>query len=489
MSKALVTTASYLLLVDLETHHVVPIEGSRGEYYGISWFPGTTELVLSHSGVSATDLVDLASYVQSESGWVSVGRQNSPTFLSAPHQILCMPDHCIVCTNTGRNAITVIDPLNKLQFKEQRISAARWDRFSPDGLIGDHLNSVFLQGSKMFVLCHGHNAGSKLAVLSYPDLEVENLEYLDNLTGLHNIWLTSEGQRISCNSNSGALVDLDTRRNIWSAGSEIFCRGLGATDSFVVVGESQKTGRSLRISSFGGLWVVDRATWKTLDYISLGPYGAVNDVRLIDVPDEAHHGSIFEGAEALLNKDLRSEIRTARMELWAKAFDYARIWESFKFVFGCPQTLDDGSKEASEEGLCLALKASSHELTESKDTTFSFEYRMKEKNSHVSIVVDYNGDGGDRSMLALLIQKRLSDASLSLWRHEGSCWKNEKTLIESGLPTCGQVRVASTMANLCLEFSNGTAVELERKSLGLEALNRGLGLRWAAAAILPIECL
>ncbi len=124
--KALVSTVQFLLLVDLEDHSVTILENENPEYYGISWFPGTDRIVLSHSGLDNNSLIDLASYAQSERGWISDGQRKSTPFLSQPHQILCASDGRIVCTNTGRNCLVIVDLDQPGHFHEIRISEARW---------------------------------------------------------------------------------------------------------------------------------------------------------------------------------------------------------------------------------------------------------------------------------------------------------------------------------------------------------------------------
>ncbi|WHX50955.1 hypothetical protein QNH46_10075 [Paenibacillus woosongensis] len=75
-----------------------------------------------------------------------------------------------------------------------------------------------------------------------------------------------QGQKISCDSNKGTLIDLDEKTPLWVSGAPIFTRGLAAHGNYVVVGESQQTGRDLRRSSMSGLWIVDRNQWKTIDH-------------------------------------------------------------------------------------------------------------------------------------------------------------------------------------------------------------------------------
>ena len=79
------------------------VENHRPEYYGISWMLGSSELILSHSGVNNADLVDLASYATSEVGWLSRGEWRTEPFLSAALTSFSRaPDGRVLVTNTGR---------------------------------------------------------------------------------------------------------------------------------------------------------------------------------------------------------------------------------------------------------------------------------------------------------------------------------------------------------------------------------------------------
>ena len=103
MKYAIVATTGWLLLSDLQFRVVKPLELNRTEYYGISWFRDDDEIVLSHSSLSNADLIDFASYAQSEKGWLSHGIANSRLFLSLLHQVICTLDNRVLCASTGRN--------------------------------------------------------------------------------------------------------------------------------------------------------------------------------------------------------------------------------------------------------------------------------------------------------------------------------------------------------------------------------------------------
>ncbi|NWD77565.1 hypothetical protein HX890_25910 [Pseudomonas gingeri] len=480
---ALVATTGYLLLVDLESKQVTPLESHRPEYYGISWFAGGTELVLSHSGLDNTDLVDLSGYALSEQGWVSGGARSSKTVLSAPHQIICAPDARVICANTGRNVITVVDLEHTNTFQEAGISAARWDRLALDRIIGDHLNSVFLQDDKLFAIAHGHNKGSQLAIFSYPELELLSCESLGARTGLHNIWVTSEGQRISCHSEIGGLVDLASDSALWESGSSGYTRGLAASQDYVLVGESQKTIRDLRRSSLSGLWILDRQSWLAIDYLCLGPYGAVQEVRLLDVPDEAHHGHLFQGLDGLLQKSLLTEVANSKLKVAADMSEGKRLWADYAFIFGMPETQTDGARHASLADLCLMLKK-----PEADNVPLAFTYTLEQQpGAHVSAVVGYTGSGGDTQMAALLLYPQDEGAALSVWVHDGSAWASLPDIAVLGLPVSGSIRCMTSESEVVLFIDQREVLSLTATTLGLSRCNEGLGIRWIGASVKPIR--
>lgn len=304
---AVVSTATALLLVNLNTKEVILLEFNRPNYYGVSWFPNGKELVLSHSVIDCMSLSDMASYVDSEKGFLSMGSLNTVPFLSHPHQIFCASDNRVVCANTGRNAISVIDFSKLGYFQEKKISEGRWDT--------DHLNSVFEKNGHLYVIAHGNRQGSTLVTLTYPELKIISIQSLKdkmgfNNLGLHNIWITDEGQKICCGSETGELLELNDQYSsvLWRAGTPILTRGLAASDQIVLIGESQISKRALRHSSASALWLIDRKTWKAIDYFYLGPYGSVHEVRLLNISDEAHHGHSFSNYKKLIKEDIREAL-------------------------------------------------------------------------------------------------------------------------------------------------------------------------------------
>ena len=481
MKYALVATASYLLLVNLKSREVIPLEHQRSEYYGISWNTKGEALVLSHSGVNNADLIDIASYAQSERGYLSQGAVRSRSFLSAPHQILCATDGRVICANTGRNVISVFDFSKPNIFQEAGITDARWDRLTLEQITGDHLNSVFLKENRLFVIAHGHRSGSKLAVFDYPSLTVEQIEPLGSRTGLHNIWITTDGQRIRCHSETGSLIDLDAKAPLWESGSPVYTRGLAASADYVLVGESAISARDLRRSSHSGLWVLDRRTWHPIDYLSLGPYGVVNEVRILDVPDEAHHGQPFRSIESLSLSDLRSGLTEQRLGASQTIHQNRLHWAAFEPIFGTPDVLDDGHKAAAVDQLCLTVMAKA----ESHDLVFDFKIE-KTAGCHVSAVLGYAGHGSDSNMAALLLQPTENDtAALSAWYNDGVEWQLLPNISATNLPLAGLLRLNASEDQGTLSIDGIELAHFSNEDLNIGRCDQGLGIRWIGAAVRP----
>jgi hypothetical protein len=482
MHYALVATPRHLLLVDLLGRTVVVLESHRPEYYGVSWLPDGNELVLSHSGIDNISLVDFTSYAKSELGWISIGQQSTAPFLSQPHQLLCLPDGRIACTNTGRNAVTIVDPSRPGLFQEIRLSSSRWDRLSLTETIGDHLNSVFARAGKLYIVAHGFNKGSQIATVSLESLEILSVEPVRGATGLHNIWITEDGRQVACHSERGAIIELRSGKTLWQAGSPIYTRGLAAGADYVLVGDSPKVTRDSRIHATSGLWVIDRRTWRATDYLSLGPYGVVHEVRIVDEPDDAHHGHVFTGIEKLLAIDERRTQEARKLDLAGRAVAIGTHWGAYEFIFGTPEVTQESGLLSRPGDLCLAV----HRAASTKSFEFAYELPdvEAEGGSHCSVVVAYRGAGGDTSMMAFLLQNAGPDASLGLWCHNGSQWSAIKP-IAPGLPLFGRVHVAASSAQIRIAINGRNVVTMTNSDLGVERCDAGLGIRWVGATVSP----
>lgn len=473
--RVLVSTTQHLLHLDVETRGVTVLHSAEPEYYGITWKPGSDGLVLSHSGIDNATLLHLEAYAHSERGWISFPGGRTALFLSQPHQILWCSDDRVVTTNTGRNRLVALDVERPGHYQEAGLSESRWDRLALEGPFGDHLNSVFERDEKLYAVAHGHSTGSRLVVFSYPDMRLISADPVPGRTGLHNIYVEGSLQ-LSCHSEAASLVDLSGQTILWEAGTPIYTRGLAVTDKFVLVGESAKTGRDLRRSSLSGLWLIDRRTWRAVDYFALGPYGAVHEVRVIDVPDFAHHGTPLANPERLLADTAYERTRSDRLARSAAASASSAVWCDFDLLAGTNEADQDGWRHGAE-GLTIVTRR------RGGPCRWSVDYELR-PGGHLSVIYDYDGKGGDTNMTALLMQARGNVADLEEWQESGSGWKQGALLAGGKLKSRGRLTVSIDANQIAIE-SEGRSVF--QRALPAGVSDRHVGLRWTDASVRPAE--
>jgi hypothetical protein len=241
-----------------------------------------------------------------------------------------------------------------------------------------------------------------------------------------------------------------------------------------------------------------------VDYIRLGPYGAVNEVRALDDVDDAHHGRPFMGLQSLLDKGMSHEaggtlgklvsrlrsrlkgdtprhLEDGRLKAASAAFESRALWSGYQPILGSPAVLSDGAKQAGLEQLCLVVRPGSGEAG------LAFSYVLENQaGAHVSAVVGYRGSGGDRNMVALLLQPEGATAVLSIWRHDGKDWACIVPGHARGLPCSGTMRLETTRQRVALSIDDAEVVTTSAEVLGLERCDEGLGMRWIGASVRPV---
>lgn len=239
---------------------------------------------MSHSNIDCYNIISTKDYKSSEVGTITHGNNESNRFLSTPHQLVFSKDKTIV-TNTGRNCLSLVG--NNLSHKNIWFEEAKWDRLGDDKC-GSHFNSVFKTDDNLYVVGHNWDNPSKVVILN-KYYNVVGIHSQPNIRWAHNVWVDGD-DIIVCNSKEGQLADIKSGRIIWD-GKPII-RGLAVTDDFIVVGKSATDGsRKARKYSNSGLYIIDRKTLKTVEYIELNGLGCVNEVRIIDEVDYAHFGN------------------------------------------------------------------------------------------------------------------------------------------------------------------------------------------------------
>jgi hypothetical protein len=407
------------------------LDSGRGEYYGISWNPSGTRFATSHSKVENNKLQTLTEYAGSEVGTVSISGREVLHFLSAPHQILWVDEDHLVATNTGRNMVVCVNVDTGFTL-QRRVGTAPWDRLSAQTFEGVHLNSLFFKGGTLYVLAHNFGKGSFACRFSWPQLELKDKHLAPNLTELHNLYIDDDDRWVVCDSKWGALADARSGRCLWTNGGQSYTRGLAATKEFLFVGSSEKSGRELRTGTETGIWVVDRATFKTTDYIYLGHFGCVHDVRIGSEADLAHHGHPLQaGALTFLEDAAREHIkgkldRSGLIQPIVGAIDYR------------------GERIAAEDGaFLLGVLTSQGQNTTGISARFHFDPTNGSATAHAGLVARYHGPNDENMVAAIFQLDQKGNIEVGIWTHGGSEWRQHSSMsvaanmieLRGGLPT------------------------------------------------------
>jgi len=410
-----------LFLLDTVTRELGVVGDDAPEYYGISWTPDGLELATTHSGLDNATLLTLEDYVDSECGHLRLGGRQGVQGLSQPHQVLCTNDHVLI-TNTGRNCITVARQ-DDLFFRHVWIDEVRWDRKSRDHACGRHLNSVFFKNDRLFVLAHNNDRASELLELTWPGLELTRVSPT-HASSAHNIWVRPDGEVFVCDSMNGSLLEAHSGRTLWkSAIPNVWTRGLACAGDYIFVGMSQAADRLGRTKSDGGVWILDRNTFQEIDFIVLPKSGGVHELRVVDEPDECHHGRPLLKVPPLLDEPTE----TYRAEA-AKPTE-VKVPEPFPVVG--PWTIRIGSATLVEDVLQFDGKApltlATHSDVQVADVSLSVDVSLKSSahQQFVGLVARYAGLS-DQNMVCALLEfistRRGVLTKASLWNNHSGSW-------------------------------------------------------------------
>lgn len=403
------------------------VESHRREYYGISWWEDSDAPVLGHSGLKNEHLTDLAAYANSEKGCLSFGHKHSAKFLSNPHQILCAPNGWVITANTGRNCITIYDPKSTF-CKELRVNDIRWDRLGKDDLSGEHFNSVYIKNDRLYALAHGFYKYSYVLEFSYPDCTFIAKHDIKQRSGLHNIWVDDAGNMISCHSEAGELIEIKSNQPLWRGGSTLYPKGLAATQDMIIVGDGDRAERHERTASQTGVWLIDRKSLGTIDFIALGPYGPVHEVRVLDIPDEAHHGKPFKNMAYFSQHNFLQKHREKKL---AKYYEIKNnpLHNQFTYITGHFEMDQSGwmyPKPAQiESPLVIALAKKQPK----RDFQLSIDYHFADPHDqHLSLIVGYRGSQ-DNNMSAIFLHHTINKTChLYLMKNNDGIWGNPEVL-------------------------------------------------------------
>jgi hypothetical protein len=414
MTDLLVTTPNYLLRYKLDTQQVFVVEAGRPEYYGVSWFAGTDQIFLSHSGLDNDGLQSVTDYMTSEVGWISRGDDESWAFLSAPHQLLCLDDGTIVVTNTGRNCLTIVNPTG-WSIRNHRFDNVLWDRLDAQHQCGSHFNSVTAKYQFLYVLAHNYDRGSYILQLERPTLRIVNRQQLQG-SGFHNLWLQDDGLMIACDTMRSALVSVTDNRTLWrSYDPSGLARGIAATKDQIFVGASINGARSTRRDSETGIWIVDAGKFATVDYHVLGHFGNVNEIRLLDQVDLCHPQGPLALSDYLIGTPANLFLAQRRL----KAAEGRFSMKDWDILLG---DLTGNADTAHFRGQELGLAV----LRNSRSASFRVSGLLDVSHpraQHCGLIGRYRGPHDTNMIAAILGRNEAGHAALGLWRENGAGWK------------------------------------------------------------------
>ena len=260
------------------------------EYYGISACP--QGIVFSNSGFDNSTLISHADYLDEPKGYITMVNAQGCSVLGSellqPHQIECY-GNWILCANSGRNSITVINPDSTIVHHYP--TRSRFD-ILPDGSKANHFNSVHVRNEVVYVVAHNYLMPSTVWLFSWPDFVLINVIGTNTYTA-HNV-MQNEDDLLICNSGSCAIYSVAEKRDIWTlASDEFITRGLAATPEFLFVGLTAKVSRGDRKNCDAGICVLDRKNMQLVERYYFEGIGGIHEIRLLDQEDECHSGSII----------------------------------------------------------------------------------------------------------------------------------------------------------------------------------------------------
>jgi hypothetical protein len=252
---------------------------------------------------------------------------------------------------------------------------------------------------------------------------------------------------------------------------------LAASETVVIVGESAITNRDLRATSISGLWILDRQAWRALDYLCLGPYGQVHEVRILDRPDLAHNASPFAGLPTFLSQGPFARERSSKLATEVRKREYPNL----EVVFGDPLPDADGWFAGSQDALCLVLAKTPPRAT---GIAFTYDLNQAKQGNHVSGILAYRGEREDRWMLAVLLQFNGEITSAALWLNDGQTWVRADQPPIMSAPNAGNAQICPSREQIVVSIDE---IECGRFAVTGRDLSGGVGVRWMNARVRNIR--
>jgi hypothetical protein len=467
--QAIVSTLNYLLLINLKKQTCKILEGHRGRYYGISWDANST-LILTHSSHNKNGT----------QGYLSFGNQAKLIELSNPHQTLWLPDNKIAIANTGKNCLTLFDPSSN-EYKDHYFNEVTADHNAAGETCGDHFNSLFYKNDRLFVLAHHFYKTSYVLELAYPSCEILKKQEVMFRSGMRNIWVDENNNIFSSHSESGSLIEITSGNTLWNNGTpRLYQKGLAVTKDYFIVGDGQRGTYEERMRMQTAVWLIDKKNYSSVDYIPFGPFGQIQEIRIIDEPDFAHHGMIFNNKEYFKQEDYLTRCRRKKMNFANDPL------AKFIYIAGCLRLNDEDwytPLNSNQKELTIAVARNQP----SKNFMASLKYKFSDAQNemqHLSLIVGYKGMY-DQNMMALFLHYvNRETCHLYLMKHIDNAWQPPELLIEK-INFEGDLKVKKRKNSLTIYCNQHKPIS---KSFTPQELTGKIGIRCIGSQFKDFTC-
>jgi hypothetical protein len=191
---------------------------------------------------------------------------------------------------------------------------------------------------------------------------------------------------------------MKTGEVVWSSGDGTsLVRGLAVGKDHILIGDTDRASRIDRNLAGGGVYIVDRSTMRTIDFIDFGNNGGTSEVRLLGEADECHNLPPFSGEISIDWTFTRKQAQTRRE---AKLMRHAQRLDpaTWSLLEGSP--MSEGGDITIEPDY-FALATMKREC-DNGEVTAEICFEPTPKIQQVALVSRHNGPRDTRMYVALL---------------------------------------------------------------------------------------
>ena len=210
------------------------------------------------------------------------------------HQIMIWNGYLYACS-TSHDRLDKIDLSTRICVSSANLKPA-YSRNKDSSFDWSHINSVFCNGQKIFVVHHNFGEPSYISVL---DLDLKPVAKISDIGSQnHNVYVDGAMlYTLSSKTSEIVMVNASTGKQkrvlVPSPTGEItYLRGLAKSKDYFIVGVTHSHGHDQRDSEQSYLTLFDNQM-NYLDKKQLPQTGQIREVRIIDEPDYAHNGQVY----------------------------------------------------------------------------------------------------------------------------------------------------------------------------------------------------